>query len=148
MICETPDFMFPMKADIFYPTISQNAYGSVEKEWIHDRTIASNFATAGADWAQEVKPNRAIVESSVLLGRAKTDIRLSARASKNAITNIIITNIRDKNDNEIYMETSGPRTGKSTIFEVATVEPFVGPFGSTEYYKIVIRRSENQAATL
>jgi hypothetical protein len=148
MICETPDFMFPMKADIFYPTISQNAYGSVEKEWIHDRTIASNFASAGTDWAQEVKPNRAIVESSILLGRSKTDIRLSTRDSKNAITNIIVTNIRDKNDNEIYMETSGPRSGKSTIFEVATVEPFVGPFGSTEYYKLVIRRSENQAATL
>jgi hypothetical protein len=148
MICETPDFMFPMKADIFYPTISQNAYGSVEKEWIHDRTIASNFASASADNVQEVKPNRVITESSLLLGRAKTDIRLSTRDSKNAITNIIVTNIRDKNDNEIYMETSGPRTGKSTIFEVATVEPFVGPFGSTEYYKIVIRRSENQAATL
>jgi hypothetical protein len=137
-----------MKADIFYPTISQNAYGSIEKDWIQDRTIASNFATAGTDWAQEVKPNRAIVENSILLGRSKTDIRLSARESKNAITNIIVTNIRDKNDNEIYVETSGPRTGKSTIFEVATVEPFVGPFGSTEYYKLVIRRSENQAATL
>jgi hypothetical protein len=137
-----------MKADIFYPTISQNAYGSVEKEWIHDRTIASNFATAGTDWAQEVKPNRAIVENSILLGRAKTDIRVSARDSKNAITNIIVTNIRDKNDSEIYTETSGPRSGKSTIFEVATVEPFIGPFGSTEYYKVVIRRSENQAVTL
>jgi hypothetical protein len=148
MICETPDFMFPMKADIFYPTISQNAYGSVEKEWIHDRTIASNFASAGADNVQEVKPNRVITESSLLLGRSKTDIRLSTRDSKNAITNIIITNIRDKSDNEIYIETSGPRSGKSTIFEVATVEPFVGPFGSTEYYKLVIRRSENQAATL
>lgn len=148
MICETPDFMFPMKADIFYPTISQNAYGSVEKEWIHDRTIASNFASAAADNVQEVKPNRVITESSLLLGRSKTDIRLSTRDSKNAITNIIVTNIRDKSDNEIYIETSGPRSGKSTIFEVATVEPFVGPFGSTEYYKLVIRRSENQAATL
>jgi hypothetical protein len=137
-----------MKADIFYPTISQNAYGSVEKEWVHDRTIASNFASAAADNVQEVKPNRVITESSLLLGRSKTDVRLSTRDSKNAITNIIVTNIRDKNDNEIYIETSGPRTGKSTIFEVATVEPFVGPFGSTEYYKLVIRRSENQAATL
>jgi hypothetical protein len=148
MICETPDFMFPMKADIFYPTISQNAYGSVEKDWIQDRTIASNFVSASADNVQEVKPNRVITESSLLLGRSKTDVRLSTRESKNAITNIIVTNIRDKNDNEIYIETSGPRTGKSTIFEVATVEPFVGPFGSTEYYKLVIRRSENQAATL
>ena len=43
------------------------------------------------------------------------------------------------------METSGPRSGKSTIFEVATQEPYVGPFGGIEYYNLVIRRSENQA---
>jgi len=31
------------------------------------------------------------------------------------------------------------------LFEVATYEPFTGPFGVVESYKIVIRRSENQS---
>jgi hypothetical protein len=44
------------------------------------------------------------------------------------------------------METSGPRAGKSTIFEIATNEPFVNPFGNVEYYKLILRRSENQGA--
>ena len=86
-----------------------------------------------------------ITQESLLLGRVKSDIRVSSRDSRNSITNIIVTNIRDRNCNEIYVETSGPRAGKPTIFEVATSEPFVGPFGGVEYYKIVIRRSENQA---
>jgi len=64
----------------------------------------------------------------------------------NAITNVIVTNIKDKNCNPIYLETSGIRNGKSTIFEIATQEPFVGPFGNVEYYKVILRRSENQAA--
>ena len=38
--------------------------------------------------------------------------------------------------------------GKSTIFEVATNDPFVGPMGNVEYYKLVIRRSQNQAGDL
>jgi hypothetical protein len=70
---------------------------------------------------------------------------MSSLESKNSITNVIVTNIRDKNCNDIYTETSGPRSGKSTIFEIATQDPFVGPFGSVEYYKLIIRRSENQA---
>ena len=61
------------------------------------------------------------------------------------MTNIIITNIRDKNGNPIYLETAGPRVNQSTLFEIATVEPIVGAFGKTEYYKVVIRRSDNQA---
>jgi hypothetical protein len=70
---------------------------------------------------------------------------MSSLEAKNSITNVIVTNIRDQNGSEIYLETSGPRSGKSTIFEIATQDPFVGPFGSTEYYKLIIRRSENQA---
>ena len=83
--------------------------------------------------------------SKLLLGRVRTDPRISSLEEKQSINNVIITNIRDKNCNEIYIETSGPRAGKSTIFEIATSNPFVGPFGNVEYYQLVIRRSENQA---
>lgn len=146
--CETPDFSFPMQADVFYPLVEQGVYGNVKKQWILDKTIIGNFTFAGSALKEEVTPNVNIVQQSSLIGRVKSDIRLSSRDVKNAITNIILTNIRDKNGNAIYLETSGPRSGKSTIFEVATVEPFVGPFGSVEYYKLVIRRSENQAADI
>ena len=148
MICEEPDFIFPMQADIYYPIVEQGAYGNVKKQWILDKTIAGSFASAGLAFKEEVTPNVNITQESLLLGRVKTDIRISSHDSKNSITNIIVTNIRDKNCNEIYVETSGVRSGKPTIFEVATVEPFVGPFGGVEYYKIVIRRSENQAVDL
>jgi hypothetical protein len=57
-----------------------------------------------------------------------------------------VTNIRDRFENPIYLETSGPRNGKSTLFEIATQAPFVNPFGTVEYHKVVLRRSENQGA--
>jgi hypothetical protein len=146
--CESISIIFPMLADIYYPIVEQGAYGNVKKNWIHDKTIACNFNSAGTAWKEDIKPNANITQDSVMLGRAKSDIRFSSTEGQNSITNILVTNIKDKNLNELYLETAGPRAGKSTLFEVATVEPFVGPFGSVEYYKIVVRRSENQAVDL
>jgi hypothetical protein len=128
MICESTDFMFPMQADIFYPVVEQGTYGNVKKTWIQDRTVAVNFSSAGNAGKEEVKPNVNITQDTILI-----------------VTNVLITNIKDRNCNEVYIETSGPRAGKSTIFEIATQEPFLGPFGNVEYYNLVIRRSENQA---
>lgn len=145
MICETTDFMFPLLADVYHPIVDQTSYGSVKKTWIIDRTIACNFNAAGSASKEEVIPNIDLTQSSLLVGRTKNDIRVSSRENANAITNVVITNIRDANGNHIYLETAGPRKGKSTIFEIATQQPFVGPFGSVDFYKLVIRRSENQA---
>jgi hypothetical protein len=149
MACgDKTDFAFPMEADIFYPIVEQGPLGNVKKNWILDRTVACNFNTTGTAWKEEVKPNVDLTQDNIMLGRTKEDLRISSRQASSSITNIIVTNIRDKNCNPLYVETSGPRKGKSTIFEIATNQPFVGPFGNVEYYKIVIRRSENQAADI
>jgi hypothetical protein len=148
MICETTDFIFPMLADIYHPIVDQAAYGSVKKSWVLDRTIACNFSAAGTASKEEIVPNLDIKQDSLLLGRIKTDIRFSLRDDANAITNVVITNIRSSTGTPIYIETSGARKGKSTIFEVATQQPFMDPFGGVEYYKLIIRRSENQAVDL
>lgn len=140
------DFTFPMEADVFHPIVEQGALGNVKKTWILDRSIACSLNPAGTVFKEDVKPNVNITQDALLMGRVRQDIRISERDSNNAITNVIVTNIRDKNCNQIYLETSGPRAGKPTLFEVATNEPFVGPFGNVEYFKVILRRSENQAA--
>ncbi len=146
VICETPDFIYPLLADVYYPIVEQSTYGNVKKQWILDRTVACYFEAAGAAGKEEVKPNVNITKETILAGRTKTDLRISKLDEANSMTNVVITNIRDASGNHIYVETSGPRKGKSTIFELATQEPTLGPFGHVDYYKLVIRRSENQAA--
>lgn len=148
MQCEITDFMYPLLADIYYPLVDQGPYGNVKKTWVLSKTVACNFSSGGAAMKEEVKPNVNITQDSLLLGRVKTDIRISEREDKNSITNVLITNIRDRWDNPIYLETSGPRAGKSTLYEIATNEPTIGPFGSVEYYKLTARRSENQASDI
>lgn len=146
--CEETSFIFPMLADIYYPIVDQGPYGNIKKDWIHDKTIACNFNPTGNAWKEDVKPNVNITQDSTMIGRVKTDIRFSSSDVQNSVTNVIITNIKDRYLNEVYVETAGPRAGKSTLFEVATIEPFIGPFGSAEYYKVIVRRSENQAVDL
>lgn len=147
-LCESPDFIFPMCMDVFYPSVEQGIYGNVKKTWMHDRTMVASISTAGLALKEEITPNVNITQESLLLGRTKTDIRISSRQANNSVTNILVSNIKDKSGNQIYMETAGPRSGKPTLFEVATIEPIVGPFGKVEYYKIVLRRSENQAVEI
>ena len=148
MQCETTDFIYPMLADVYYPIVDQGAYGNIKKQWILDRSIACNFAPFSRKGKSEITPNVNIVKENILLGRVKNDLRISSDNSRKSTTNIIVTNIRTSQEDSVYYETSGPRDGKSTIYEVATNEAIVGPFGNIEYYKIVLRRSENQASDI
>jgi hypothetical protein len=147
--CETTDFMFPMLADVYYPITEQTVgYGNVTKRWVLDRSVACYFASASSSTKEDVKPETNIVIDNSISGRSRSEITQSTRGDLYSLTNIIVTNIRDNLGNVIYNESSGPRVGLPTIYEVATMNPSVGPFGRTEFFKIVLRRSENQYADL
>jgi hypothetical protein len=148
MSCEPKDFMYPMTADIYYPIVEQGAYGDIQRQWMRDRSVACFFNYAGVEYGEDIKPEVLITEELILLGRIKEDIRISANGEQYPAINVLISNITDRNCNEVYIETSGSRKGDSTLFEIASSEPLIGPFGSIEYYKVVLRRSENQAVTI
>ena len=143
--CEVTDFMYPMKADIYYATIKQNEYGQPKKTWIYDRSIICNATPIGGASKEEIKPEIFLQNNGQLIARTKSDPRTSSLGSDNSMTNVLVTNIRNASDTVIYRETTGPRSGRATIYEFATVEPFVGPFGDIQYYKILWRRAENQS---
>ena len=142
--CENTSFAFPMQADVYYANIENSPYGGQSKVWVLDRTIAGNFIAAGAETKEELVVNVDLSQESLMVGRVKKDIRLSERQVSNALTSILITNIRTRDGIVIYSESAGPRDDEPTIYEVATQQPVVGPFGSIEHYRLVLRRSENQ----
>jgi hypothetical protein len=142
--CPETDFLYPMKADVYHPIIKQTQYGQATKDWVYDRTITCNATPVGGAGTEDIKPETFLQYENKLIARTKQDPRTASTGSDNAVTNILVTNIRDNEDRLIYRETAGARAGKGTIYEVATVEPFTGPFNSTEYYKMLWRRTENQ----
>jgi hypothetical protein len=141
------DILFAMKADLYYPVITQTQYGQASRTWFYDRTIVCNATSVGGAGTEQIKPEAFLQHENKLIARVKADPRVSSTQTDNAISNILITNIRNANDEVIYRETAGPRSGRGTIYEVATVDPFTGPFGSVEYFKILLRRTENQTIT-
>lgn len=142
--CPETDFMYPMKADIYYPVISQTDYGQATKKWVLDRVIILNATPVGGAGQEDIKPEIFLQYDNKLVGRVKEDPRMSTSNGSNAITNILISNIRNAQDVLIYKETAGVRAGRGTIYELGTVEPMTGPFGSIDYYKMLLRRAENQ----
>lgn len=142
--CEVTDFMYPMKADIYFPILTQGEYGQPKKDWVYDRTIICNATSVGGLGTEDIKPEAFLQYENKLIARTQNDPRVSSNNANNATTNILVTNVRDANNNVIYKETAGPRSGRGTIYEIATVEPFTGPFGYIEYYKMLWRRTENQ----
>jgi hypothetical protein len=147
-ICEQTDFTYPLLADIYYPIVETGAYGNSKKTWVLDKTIACAFNPGGLKNKKDVGTEANINIDNSISGRARTDITKSNTESLYSMTNIIVTNIRDRDGNLIYNESAGPRSGLATLFEVATMNPVVGAFGKTEYYKLILRRSENQAIDL
>ena len=148
MDCGSKDPMYPLQADIFYPEVSQGAYGNVAKTWMKDRTLVCSLGPAGSRFKEELSPNVDISIESLVVGRFKEDIRYTGDDRGKAITNVVISNVKDRSCEELYVETAGVRKGQSTIFEVATVTPHVGPFGKVEYYRVILRRSENQGVDI
>ncbi len=144
--CETStDFMFPLTVDIYYPIVTKEGYGELKRAWVYDRTVSCYFTNPSSKTKEDILPEAKIVVDSSIVGRTRSDITLSSRGDYNSLTNIMLTNIKDRNGSIIYNESSGPRVGLATVFEVATFVPAVGPMGVTEFYKLVLRRSENQA---
>lgn len=142
--CEDTDFIYPMQADVYYPIITQGEYGQPKKDWVFDKTIACNVEPVGGDGTENIKAESFLQLQNKLVARTKNDPRISSQKENNAVTNILITNVRFPSGELIYKETAGVRSGRATIYEVATVEPLVGAFRNTEYYKMLWRRAENQ----
>lgn len=148
MSCDTGDFRYPLQAHLYYPMIEQSAYGDVRKDWIFDRNVHCNLEPAGSSIKEELDPNVLVLRDQMLIGRFKEDIRTSLFEENFETTNILITNVVDKNCELVYKETGGPRSEKGTLYEVATIQPFMNPFGRVEYYKVILKRSENQGETI
>ena len=145
---ESTDFVYPLLADIYYPISEQGAYGNIKKTWILDKSAACYFSPAGRGSKQDLQPDELITIDNTIIGRFRQDITDSTRGSHNSISNIIITNIRRPDGFIIFSESGGPRSGLSTIYEIASFNPVVGPFSNFEYFKVLLKRSDNQAIDL
>lgn len=141
----TENLFFSMNLDIYYSVENQDKFGKDVKTWTVDRTVLGYAEIMGSVSKDGLKSGQFFEYEGKLIGRTKEDPRTSLEGINYPITSIIITNICGATSGqEFYTESSGDRSGLSTIFEIMAIEPYVNPWNEIEYYKILFNRSDKQ----
>lgn len=135
---------YPLIADIYYGTQTQNDFGEVDKAWEFSRTVPIDLNTSTNYKDQQVQPDQFFWIQDMLNGMVKEDVRISDNHAPYSLTNILITNVRNRQDQVVYTESAGSRVGLPTIYEVSGLLPHNDPWGNVDYFKIVLKRSELQ----
>lgn len=141
MQCLSAHPLFNMNLDIYYASGKQDKYGKVQKKWTLDQTLRGFAETI----TTEDLSKTFFEYRGKLIARTQQDPRTSINGFQYPITDILITDIRDvKTYQHFYLETSGERKGKSTLYEISGIEPHVGPFNKIEYWRLFLNRMDEQ----
>lgn len=138
MFCNT---FYPLIADIYYATRTQDEFGAIDKEWTLDRSIRVDFSMSTNYKDQQMQADQVMWVQDMITGTTPDDIRIDSEGGMHSITDILVTNVRNDKGVAIYIETAGAREGSGTLFEVAGVLPHNDPWGNNDYYKVVAKRS-------
>jgi hypothetical protein len=130
-----------MNLDLYYASSNQDKYGNKEKNWQFEKTVRGYVETVASD----DKSKTFFEYRGKLVGRLEKDPRIDSEGFMHAVTDILVTDIKDiKSDVEYYIETSGPRIGQSTLYELTAIEPFIDPFNRIEYWRIFLNKLDVQ----
>lgn len=139
---------FPMQCDIYYATEDQDKYGTINKKWVFGHTLDCALYNPDDKKAEDFKfeDQKFYMLDGFAVGRTKKDPRKSDVESFYPMSHILITNIRGKNcsDELFFYESTETYEQKPTIFELRSCQPYVGPYSTIEYFKLVLQRSDTQ----
>lgn len=134
--------LYPMTADIYYASLSQDSFGAMKRTWYHDRCINCSAIKENPESSM-----RTALTSEKFL---EYDIKINMRTNENIYksidgthyrpTDILIRNIRDPLGSIAWAETDV----EPTNFEIDQIEPMFDPEHNTMGYRILLRRSDEQ----
>jgi hypothetical protein len=133
---------YPMSADIYYATQTQNDFGEIVRAWTKDREISCSAIKQNPN---SRTPNFAQTDINLeydigINFRTNQDIQISSSSNTYKITDILIKNIKDGSGNVVWKEDAN----NPTIFEVRSVEPMLDVSSTTMGYRVLCVRADNQ----
>jgi hypothetical protein len=131
-----------MKADVYQPTISQDATGAVVKIWTFEKTID---CTVRGILSTGLGKNSIEVSIDYLNNILNALVKLRSQVSIPTSRRVVL--VRNK-DGVIFLENQDPASDggfqSSTIFEPRGSTPLLNFDGSIMEYETVLRRQEVQ----
>ena len=144
--CASP--FFPMECDIYYASEDQDKYGKINKKWTLENTLSCALYTPNDKKADDFRfeDQKFFKLDGFVVGRTKQDPRKTDTESYYPMSHILITNIRGGGceDQLLFYESTETYEQKPTIFELRSCQPYVGPYSTIEYFKLVLERSDTQ----
>ena len=136
------NLFYPMTADIYYASKTQNNFGEFARSWSLDRTINCSAIT---DNPKSQMRTQLTTEKFLEL-----DLKVNMRTSENIYksldgthyrpTDILVRNIKDPFGSIAWAETDT----EPTNFKLDTIEPMFDPVHNVAGYRILLRRSDLQ----
>lgn len=137
------DILYPMTADLYYAETKQNAFGTMEKTWVYNRTIDCSAISALADktLTGELRTQGAFFNyNSDIAFRTNENIQKNKTGRHHPITEILITNIKDQAGNQVWIEGEDIKTQ----YEVQSFVPSYDAFHTVDFYRGYLTRSQKQ----
>jgi hypothetical protein len=137
------DFMYPMTADIYYASYTQNDIGEMESNWEYNRTVKCSVIKErpSSTIANAIQSNKIIEFELQLDFRVEENILISDDNTSYPVTDVLIQNIKDPNGTIVWFE---ERQDESTKFEIQNIEPMFDPFHVVFGYRILLKRADDQ----
>lgn len=136
------NLFYPMTADIYYASKTQNNFGEFARSWSLDRTINCS--------AIKENPKSQMRTQLTTEKFLELDLKVNMRTNENIYksldgthyrpTDILVRNIKDPFGSIAWAETDT----EPTNFELDTIEPMFDPVHNVAGYRILLRRSDLQ----
>lgn len=133
---------YPMTADIYYTSGTQNSFGEFDSSWSKDRSVNCSVIKENPQ-----SQMRTALESQKFL---EYDLRINMRTNENVQksvdgtyykpSDILITNIKDPFGTIAWAENSI----NPTQFEIDIIEPMYDEVHNVAGFRILLRRSDLQ----
>jgi len=136
------NLFYPMTADIYYATQTQNDFGEVIKTWTKDRSIKCSGIKQNPNsrTPNYVNPSTNLEYDIVINLRTNEDIQISSNNTSYRVTDILVKNIKDASGNLVWKETQA----FGTVFEIRAIEPMLDIYSNIMGYRIHCVRTESQ----
>ena len=128
-----------MQLDLYVQSDLQDPNtGSLVKQWNYIKTIPCGAKAVISNSISTRSSDRQNISNTY-----KNEQFVQIRTVEKINLRHKITNIRNKNNEQIWTELNYP-TETSTVFEVVGTTPVTDPFGNIIAYNTIAKRSENQ----
>lgn len=136
------NLFYPMTADIYYATQTQNDFGEITSTWSKDRTVNCSAIKQNPNSRTPtfVSPTTSLEYDIVINFRTNEDVQVSSENEDYKVTNILITNIQDASGTVIWKEDRD----NPTVFEIRAIEPMMDISSNIMGYRIHCVRRETQ----